>query len=161
MDRPAPPWPRATQQDLLELMAGNEDAVKLVRDIVFWSHRYDDLVDGDPVTAEDVHRVMYKLLVALPMNPFYRQHEDMFRGVILTGVLDWLAANQMQESGELEELRIAHVIRYSICGVAMLAMTLTGGYEHAMKNARRCRLLSQYDTWDHYLSEHTREGTSC
>jgi hypothetical protein len=150
-----PPWPRATDADLVELMAGNEDAARLVRDIVFLSHTYDDLIDADkPVPAEHIHALMWKLLHAMPQNPFYRQHEDMFRGVIIAAQLNWHAATAMERAGELEELRLAHVLRYSIADVAMLAMAIAGGQDHAMKNARRCRLLSQFDTWAHYKGEH-------
>lgn len=150
-----PPWPAATEQDLIDLMAGNMDAVKLVQDMVFLSHAYDDLVDGDkPVPVNHVHALMWKTMHALPLNPFYRQYEAMFRGVIIAATLNWRVANEIEKDGSVEELRLAHVLRFSIADVAMLAMALAGGQDHAAKNARRCRLLSQFDTWGHYFAEH-------
>jgi hypothetical protein len=150
-----PPWPCATPADLLELMAGNEDAVRLIQDVVFVSHRYDDLIDGDkPVPDEDIHRLIHTLLIDVPVNPFWAQHAHLFRPLVETGILNWHAANQIEAEGHLEELRIAHALRYAIGDIVLLAMTLAGGHAHAVAHARKARLLAQQDTWRHYRSEH-------
>ena len=152
------PWP-ASDEEMLALMAGDADALKMVRDIAFWSHVYDDLIDRDkPVSAEQIHMVMWKLLIALPMNPFYRAHETMIRPLVINGILNWHAANQIEQSGKLEELRIAHVIRHSIGDVGLLAMALAGGQDHAIANARRWKLLIQTGTWDYYCKEHCHDS---
>lgn len=154
----APPWPRSTPEAMLEIMAGNKDAVQMMSDISMWSHVYDDLIDSDkPVAPEHVHAVMWKLLVALPMNPFWRAHEAMLRPLVITGIINWRAANDIESRGNLEELRIAHAIRYSICDLGLLAMALAGGQDHAVKYARQARLMFQYDTWAHYKREHFKE----
>ena len=72
----------------------------------------------------------------------------------LCAILNWRAANDMEASGSLEELRIAHSIRYALSDVVLMCMALTGGAEHAATNARRARLMGQNDTWAHYRAEH-------
>jgi hypothetical protein len=145
-----------TATALFRLMAGNADAVQMVQDIAFASHIYDDLIDCDKkTTQEQIHALMWKMLIALPMNPFYRQHEAMFRPLLITGILNWRAANEMEKTGDLEELHISHVTRYAIADVAIMAMALAGGQDHAVANTRELRLLSQQDTWANYHKEHT------
>jgi len=137
-------------------MCGDADAVKFIDDIAYWSHVYDDLIDQDkPVAPDAIHTMMWKVMVALPMNPFYRKHEQMLRPLIINGIFNWHAANEMEASGSLEELRVSHVIRHSLGDIALMAMALTGGQEHAIKNARRCRLLMQTGSWAQYRQEHS------
>lgn len=155
------PWPPAQESEWLTLMCGNEDAVRFVKDIAFWSHVYDDLIDRDkPVKDQTIHTMMWKLMVALPMNAFYREHESMLRPVIINGILCWHAANDMEQTGAVEELRISHVIRHTIGDVALMAMALAGGQDHAIQNARRCRLLTQTGSWAQYREEHTNASTN-
>ncbi len=152
---PPPPWPASTGDAMLELL-GDPDAVRMMNDIAAVSHAYDDLIDRDKPMGDDrIHALTWKLLVSLPSNPFYATHEALLRPVLIAGILNWHAANAMEASGDLEELRIAHAIRYSIGDVALVAMSITRGPAFAARNARRMRLLGQYDTWAHYKSEHT------
>lgn len=151
-----PPWPAARDEDLFAML-GSADALRMVRDISLCSHVYDDLIDRDQEVPNDrVHSMVWKLLVSLPSNQFYAEHEAMLRPVLVAGILNWHAANAMEQSGELEELRIAHAIRYSVADVALVAMCITQGAEFAARNARRMRLALQFDTWAHYQSEHSK-----
>lgn len=151
----APPWPKSTPEALLELMGGNQDAASMVEMVADWSHTYDDLIDKDkPVPEERVHGAMWTLLAGLEGNPFFSKNRSTFTALLIAGVLNWRAANQMQSSGCVEQLRLAHVLRYAIADVAMVAMVFAVGYEHAAKNAAKCRLLAQHDTWLNYFQEH-------
>lgn len=151
----SPPWETYTEAAALELLGGNVDALRFVQDISHWTHFYDDLIDRDkPVSDAAVHENMWRLVVSIPTNAFFRAHQDVLRPVIVTGILNWQAANDIEREGSVEELRIAHTLRYSIADVLLLCMTLTCGREAAMKNARRARLMCQNDTWANYSSEH-------
>lgn len=150
-----PPWVKSSREAMLELMNGNEDAVSMLFDLAAWSHTYDDLIDKDkPVSDFNIHQAMWILLAQLPLNPFFRAHEQDFRPLLMAGIMNWHAANQMQASGCTEQLRIAHAIRYSGSDIAYLAMMFTGGVDHAIANASKCRLMMQYDTWANYSKEH-------
>ena len=152
-----PPWGEPSYDKMLEILAGNQDAVRMMQVIGKWSHIYDDLIDKDKeVTEDQINWVMWELLVGLQLNPFYTANSIILTPIVMSGILNWHAANQIEKIGDLEELRISHSIRYSICDVGMVSMILAGGLEHAKKYARVARLLFQCDTWDHYKSEHLK-----
>ena len=115
------------------------------------------MIDKDKeVTEDQINWVMWELLVGLQLNPFYTANSIILTPIVMSGILNWHAANQIEKIGDLEELRISHSIRYSICDVGMVSMILAGGLEHAKKYARVARLLFQCDTWEHYKSEHLK-----
>ena len=149
-----PPWDQKFPP--VEVMfLGNQEAVDFMQTISEWTHLYDDLIDGDKeIDKDDVHRVMWKIMVDLPMNNFYRMHSNKLAPVIATGILNWRGANDMERSGVKEELFISHATRYSINDLALLVMLILGGADHAAKYARPARLVFQRDTIDHYLKEH-------
>lgn len=150
-----PPWETCSDEALLEVLGGNADAAQFCRDISFISHIYDDLIDGDkPVPAEHIHALIWKTMLALPANPFYRANEAMLRPLLVTGILNWRAANQMEQSGCTEQLHIAHAIRYGIADAVLMSVALTRGQDYAAQHASRIRLMLQADTWAHYSKEH-------
>lgn len=150
-----PQWETYSEAALLELLCGNADAARFVVDIAQCSHAYDDLIDRDkPVPDDVVHGLMWKLLVSLPTNAFYRQHQDTLRPVLITGILNWKAATDMEAGADLEELHVSHALRYAIADVVLLCMAILGGHQYAMANARRARLMGQSDTWANYIAEH-------
>lgn len=154
-----PPWPLAAEKRLREIFLGNEEALRFLADAFFWTHVYDDLIDRDkPVDDERIHAVFWKLWVSIPTNPFFRANESLLRPVLVTGVLNWIGANEMQRRGVLEELRIAHVTRYSIVDLALMVLAIVADREYAFAHAREVRLAFQGDTWDHYLSEVGHDG---
>lgn len=153
-----PEWELYSEQGLLELVCGNTDAARFLVDIARCSHTYDDLIDKDkPQSDEAVHDLVWSLLVTIPTNPFYRANENTLRPVLITSIMNWRASVDMERSASVEELRIAHVTRYSLADVVLLCMVLTGGPDHAAQHARRARLMSQADTWAHYAAEHPIE----
>ena len=156
-----PEWELYSEQGLLDLLCGNRDAVQFMIDISRVSHTYDDLIDRDkPVPDACIHDMVWSLLVTIPVNPFYRAHQNTLRPVLITSIMNWRASLEMERSQSDEELRIAHVTRYSLADALLLCMVLTGGHEHAARHARRARLMAQADTWANYASEHTTKEHS-
>lgn len=153
-----PPWETYSEAACLELFCGDRAALEFMQMIAAWSHVYDDLIDDDkPVEADAIHATMWNLLVVIPTNPFYRQNEALLRPVLATAILNWRAANDMEASGSVEQLRVAHVRRYSLNDLALICMEVCGGHAHAVKNAARAVLMFQHDTWAHYKAEHGHE----
>lgn len=139
---------------LNELLCGDKNAADFYLQVARWSHTYDDLVDGDKVlTAEHLHTFVWRMLFGIPLNPFFVAHQDTLRPLLMTGILNWIAANEMEQSKKTEELRVSHIIRYSVGDILLASMVLTGGVEHARANARRARLAIQDETWLHYATE--------
>ena len=158
-----PPWELWTKDGLLALLCGDEWAARFLLDIAACSHAYDDLIDKDkPSSDAAIHNMMWRALIDIPANPFFHTHQDVLRPVLATSILNWRAANEMEKSGCLEQLRISHAARYELSDVLLLCMVLTGGREHATDNARRARLMGQHDTWANYKSEHfPQRSTRC
>lgn len=151
-----PPWEIYSEEGLLQLLCGNQEAARFVVDIAQCSHAYDDLIDRDkPVPDAAVHGLVWKLLVSVPTNAFFRQHQDVIRPVLITAILNWHAATAMEKSGCAEQLHIAHALRYALGDVLLLCMAIVGGHQHAMNNAQRARLMVQRDTFAHYATEHS------
>lgn len=99
-DKTTPPWELYTPAGILELMAGNTHAAQFLVDIARCSHTYDDLIDRDkPVADSAIHDLVWAMLVTLPTNPFYREHQDAIRPVLVTAILNWQAANDMEADG--------------------------------------------------------------
>ena len=150
-----PPWETYSDDAARELFR-DADAIAMLNALAEWSHLYDDLIDApDRVAPAAVHRAMWLMAHVIPTNPFFRRHEALLRPVLVTGLLAWHAANAMEASRDIEQLRVAHTLRYDVASVALLVLEIVGGHEHAVANAARARLLFQRDTWANYLSEHT------
>lgn len=153
-----PEWTPFSVAELRMLLCGNEDAVQFYLHVADASHVYDDLADCDKiVSTADLHAFVWRLLFEIPLNPFFNVHQATLRPVIMTGILNWVAANEMEKSGSAEQLRVAHAIRYSVGDVLLASMVLTGGFEHARANAHRARLMMQDETWSHYAQENAHK----
>lgn len=149
-----PQWEALSTETLSELLCGDSDAIEFYLHVARWTHTYDDLVDADkPITEEQLHVFVWRMLFDIPLNPFFDKYQGIFRPLLMNGILNWIAANDMEASKDKEQLRVAHVIRYSVGDILLAAMAITGGMEHARKNARRARLMIQDETWIHYLTE--------
>ena len=151
-----PPKP-ATLEDCFQrigaLMGGNPGALELIRDLHRISHVWDDLIDGDRhVTPQAINAAFIAATVGLALNPFYQQNIRVIAPVMLTGILNWRAANAMEAAGE--HLEIAHVIRCSLADVALLCAALCMGHERAAEAAAELRVLFQQDELATYLAEH-------
>lgn len=146
-----PPWETYTEEAALSLFQGNADALRLMQLWCDVSHTYDDLIDCDKhVPAESIHRMVWSLAVAIPENAFYQRFSAYLRPVVVLAINGWRAANEMEQSGSEEQLRIAHADRYLGSHFAIMLMELIGGHDYAVANARRARLMFQRDTWDNY-----------
>ena len=112
------------------VLRGNEPAAQfffLLRDVL---HFWDDLIDQDhPVDAEAINRAMFKALVLLPANPFYRANFDAFAPVLVNAIANWHAANEFEAEDDERKLQIAFVTRSDYANLLILAAYLVGGYE--------------------------------
>ena len=139
---------------LKELLMDDAEAIRFYLHVARWSHTYDDLVDQDKVvTQEALHTFVWRMLFDIPLNSFFIANHTILRPLLMTGILNWIAANKMEASGDVEKLRVAHVIRYSVGDILLASMVITGGISHARAHAERARLLIQDETWSHYLTE--------
>jgi hypothetical protein len=138
---------------MLHAFKGNQAAVDYMLMVARVADVWDNLIDRDvPVSDEAINEAFWLLSVEIPGNAFFRNHVDDLRPVLATGILNWMAANKMEKSVEPRAIEIAHVIRYSIADVALLAALLCGGREWAAEVGPELRLRSQRSDLYEYVN---------
>lgn len=144
---------QAELDELLRIFRGNREALDLLLKLKFVSHVWDDLIDQDrAVTPAAITRCFMILLHDIPMNPFYRAHEQQLLPVLLTSQLNYVAANDL-ERGDRISREIAHCARYAIGDVSLLIAHLVGGGDWATKHAATLKRMAQKDCLSNFLKE--------
>lgn len=137
---------------MLHAFRGNQSAVEFVLMVARVADVWDNLVDNDAlVSKKDIHDAFWALAIEMPGNAFYRAHMDDLRPVMATGITNWLVANRL-ESMDFRAVEIAHVIRYSIADVAIMAALLCGGWEWVAEVGPELRLRAQRSDLNEYIN---------
>lgn len=138
---------------MLHAFGGNQAAVDYVLAVARVADVWDNLIDRDTeVTSDDINDAFWLLSVEIPRNPFYRANIDDLLPVTVTGILNWFAANRLEQSSEERAIEIAHVIRYSIADVALMTAALCGGRKRAEEFGPELRLRSQRSDLKEYIN---------
>ncbi|MCX7161496.1 MAG: hypothetical protein NT083_00350 [Rhodocyclales bacterium] len=140
---------------MLHAFKGNASAVEYVLAVAKVADCWDSLVDRDvPVPDTAINDAFWLLAVEIPRNPFFQAFANDLLPVTATGILNWLAANRMERDASLPHraIEIAHVIRYSIADVALMAALLCGGREWAAEVGPELRLRSQRSDLNEYIN---------
>lgn len=87
----------------------------------------DDWYDNDEVSKQEKQNVIYKVLVLLPASPFYQQFQASLAPVMSNLVLKWCAANEMEETGEANE--VSYVWRAGYYDLILTVTTIVHGFE--------------------------------
>ena len=104
---------------------GNESAISLSMMLLEVCHVWDDIVDGDPVTTDDVNRVFRYLVYDIPINPVYKAIPSM-PDHLLNIYLKWRDATAM-EAEENPDLEKTYMLRASLYDMfSMIAFYLYG-----------------------------------
>jgi len=140
---------------MLYAFKGNAAAVDYVLAVARVADVWDNLVDRDvQVSEKDINEAFWLLAVEIPRNPFFQSFANDLLPVTATGIINWMAANKMERSKEMNHraIEIAHVIRYSIADVALMAAFLCGGREWAAEVGPELRLRSQKSDLNEYIN---------
>jgi hypothetical protein len=138
---------------------GNHAAVQFMLDLMDVVHTWDDLIDRDrEVDPGEVHQAFTAAMVGFNLNPFFRAHAHVLTPVLLNGILNWHAANELEATQRPECLSVAHVIRCAIGDVAMVMAYLIGGMPYAQVWAARLRMLTQQDSLYDYIKDFDHEA---
>ncbi len=132
---------------------GNTAATDYVLAISKAADVFDNLIDKDtPVSDSDVINSLWLLAVEIPRNPFFQAFANDLLPVTATGIMNWMTANKLEQRAEHIAIEIAHVIRYSIADVVILAALLCGGREWAAEVGPELRLRSQRSDFNEYIN---------
>ena len=93
----------------------------------------DDIYDQDyPVSKEETLEVIKTFIITIPMNSFYRTHQNLLLSHHITMWNTWSISNDLYKQGELDKV-YAHVIRDYCYEIFVLVALLTQGEKHMNK----------------------------
>jgi hypothetical protein len=104
-------------------------AVRFCADAWRVAHLWDDLIDGDLVTKEEVNAGMVSATTSMMSNPFVAAHLGQCCSMLALVNANWQTANEM-ESGK-RDLGKAFILRAQLYNVPVLCAFLLGGQEWA------------------------------
>jgi hypothetical protein len=110
---------------LTYFLKGDENALRLLIDVLFVGHLWDDLVDRDkPRSNEEISKAFTLALGEIPLNPYYPAVYHLLRNAMG----QWETANELAHGTEDDKL-ISFLIRNALMEVATYLMFLVGGQE--------------------------------
>ena len=129
---------REEQARMFASLAGSESAGALAFELWQAVGVWDDLIDRDvPVGPQEINAAFWRLLITLPANPFYAQHADLLRPLLIVGVANWMAGNELAVEGHKD---LEWFMRMGFVDVLVLCAFLNGGLAAAIAAAKRARL---------------------
>lgn len=153
--------PPLEREMLQRWLCGNEPAIELISNWFAVFHLWDDLKDRDrEVSQREIDRSFYSQLVMVPNNPFFQAHQAMLTAQLMTSIMEWHAANELEASGDPHDLEIAYTLRCNVLGIIQLAALLCGGHDHAMAVGPEIRRFGQRETLAEYVGELTCQTSS-
>lgn len=142
-------------------LQGHREAVQFIEDLFTVFHVVDDLTDRDhPVSTDHFQQTMLTALVTLPRNPFYQTYFALLNGAVHVAITNWQAANALEASGSLADLRIAFVLRSSYTDLVPLCAGLIGGESWRQQVAVEVRQDAASEGFEHYCTSLQQESRS-
>lgn len=133
---------------------GNSDAQDLYEKLVFVAHLWDDLVDGESRSEDDINNAFMFCLVHIPANKLYRTYQVQLAPLIHTAVVGYMTATKMEKSGDMHQVEIAHGLRYAVAQVAVFMVVLTNTHERALEILPELWKQMMPERWEEYSKEH-------
>ena len=118
---------------------GNASAVSLALMLIEVSHAWDDLIDGDEVSKDDINKVFKYLIFDIPTNPVYRAIPSM-PDHLLNVFLRWRDATQMETEGD-PDLEKTYMLRAGLYDMFSLIAFYMYGDEWAQEIGPEIRKL--------------------
>lgn len=143
-------------EEILNVCSGERDAASLI--LQFWNlcEVWDDAIDGqqnEPV--EDIHRAFLWALFDLPQNAFYASRPAL-KVAMQTCIANWMAANQLEASGDPDKLYTAYTLRCAPYDFFVAVVLEASGFEVAQQFAATLRGTTSGDNFQSYLREHLK-----
>lgn len=134
-----------------ECLPSNPDAVNFFCEIAMVGHFFDDLIDRDvKISNDDIYDGLWKALVVLPRNRFYRNNFDELNPILCNAILNWKAANEMEATNSESDKEIAFIIRSEYANLLIHSALLVGGPDWASKMTPKIRRFWHSETFAGY-----------
>lgn len=142
--------------DLFRLCGANDDAMALIEGVWGFCEVWDDCIDRDNMEPEPlVNQAMLWALCDKEENPFLIQHPHLREALRQMAVI-WLAANQLERSGNAYKVNAAYTLRCSPYLFFVSVVTAAAGMAAGVEAAELLFGNEFNDTLQGYLIEHTR-----
>lgn len=144
------PNPTDENRFLSTVLRENESAVLYVRMLGEITQTIDDLYDQDKdVDPDEIGRVFWQCLVAMPCNAFYQEHFVVLQPQFQLAYFDWLNANELERGSEHDQT-LSFVLRDNLVGLVVTCARLIGGYEYAKQVGPAIRRYFHDERLDQY-----------
>jgi hypothetical protein len=147
-------WRKLRDERLLSWLNGDIDAVATVVMLSTISETYDDLIDGDPVSPQQVHSTFIAATVGLQFNPFFKRWEQLIYGTVLAGLNAWLDSLELEKrDGEASRMHAFYLRNYlyellNVCAFAV------GGFDHMRAVSLEMRDFFTHETYNQWEHRH-------
>jgi len=138
---------------LVRALRGNAEAIRFVQALTAVYNVWDDLIDGDPATPAQIDQAFYLALVDLPSNPFFQANRTVLQPLIVTGMLGWWAANELETLPSERARRVAYVSRCDPADVIAMCAALVGGMDWARACMPEVKLFINSEAPGEYMDE--------
>lgn len=135
---------------LSKWLKGDPLAVDLCLSVIFITHVWDDLIDGDPVTPEQINKA-FTFAFSLPRNSFYLRNISALQPEIDRAITNWLDANLLEKEKKLEA---SYVLRCSSDAFFIKCAEIIGGWDWAREASIDIRR-HIYNDFEEYKKEHS------
>jgi hypothetical protein len=126
---PLPGGPHEQSAFLLHCSNGNADAARLLGDFALAARYADNIVDKADTSL--VPSLLFKCLVDIPANPFFRQHYQTLAAPITEAIAAWQISDEFRQSGDKKKQAFGYVWRESTDRLAVAVALITGGPDFA------------------------------
>lgn len=132
------------QEFTFKACRGYKPAVDLCNQYFHVCQLWDDLIDKDAIRNDtDINNAFISALFEIPSNVFYQSNFNYLKGVMLSGVIDWLDANDLEKGTDHEKM-IAYTLRDNFNNLVIHCAYLIGG-KAWMHEIRKQLRLNVYD----------------
>ena len=109
------------------------DAATWLLDLWHAIQTFDDIADGDPVSRQDLDLLIWKTLVAMPVNPFFRANVADLQPVVAAAFLKWKASDDAERNGRADARSFAW--RAAYYDLVLIVILLCQGPVSAIEKA--------------------------
>jgi hypothetical protein len=126
---PLPGGRHEQEQFLLHCAMGNQDAARLLSDFALAARYADNIVDKSDISL--VPALLFKCLVDIPSNPFFRANYQTLAAPITEAIAAWQISDEFRKSDDKKKQAFGYVWRESTDRLAVAVALITGGADFA------------------------------
>lgn len=119
----------ALRKNFIEALHLPTDAADWLLSIWETIQFFDDVADQDPVSRQQLNKVLWSVLVTAPQNPFYVANAVELSAVLATQILKWQASDQSERAGRADPK--AYMWRAGYYDLVLYCVGIVHGHEAA------------------------------